>query len=279
MNKSITSVIILFIIICAFFSCNNGKKADFSAYTELSTNFKDPQGTARAKVYWWWINGYVDTVKMKQELQAIKDAGLGGVDIFEIGFRPDGVVPAGPAFMSDEFLEAFAFAVKEATRLELEVGLNLSSSWNAGGSWVKPEHAAKSLYFSKTQVAGGSRQTIKTPYPEITPKDEKGKERLMRFKENGRPVYSEEIAVLALPVRQDGEYLDTSKIINITRFLIRKKKLFRGTFLMVIGKYVAMSVPIRESICIFQARFPKVRSLIILMLRQQKLILCFSSIN
>ncbi|MDR2775434.1 MAG: hypothetical protein LBC19_11985, partial [Tannerella sp.] len=211
------------ILLCV--SCYDKKENDYSAYSELSMNFNDPEGTARPKIYWWWLNGYIDTVKIKEELQAIKDAGLGGVDIFEIGFRPDGVVPAGPAFMSDESLKGIVFAVNEATRLDLEVGLNLASSWNAGGSWVKPEHAAKSLYYSKIRIRGGSRQEIKTPYPEITPKDEKGRVRLMAFEDNGRPVYSEEIAVLAIPVQHEDIYLDTSKIVNITRLFEPEKEI------------------------------------------------------
>lgn len=227
MNKLAAFTIILLIILSAFFSCNKREKADFAAYAELSTHFKDPQGTARPKVYWWWLNGYIDTVKMKEELKAIKDAGLGGVDIFEIGFRPDGVVPAGPAFMSDESLKGITFAIKEATRLNLEVGLNLSSSWNAGGSWVKPEHAAKSLYFSKTSVKGGSKQEIRIPYPEITSKDERGRERIMQFKDNGRPVFSEEVALLAIPAGKAVEYLDTTKIINVSRFFDPVKEILQ----------------------------------------------------
>src|SRR5690606_20068698 len=97
-------------------------------YASLKEGFANPVGTARPKVYWWWLNGFIDRARIKEELHAIKDAGLGGVDIFEIGFRPDGVVPAGPAFMSDSSLADIAFAIQEAGKLDLEVGLNLSSS-------------------------------------------------------------------------------------------------------------------------------------------------------
>src|SRR3546814_5133662 len=99
------------------------------------------------------LNGYTDSVRIKGELRAMKEAGISGVDIFEIGIRPasdpDKIIPAGPAFMSDSSVAAISFAVQEAGKLGMEVGLGLASSWNAGGSWVVPKHAAKTLYQSK----------------------------------------------------------------------------------------------------------------------------------
>ncbi|GHB74901.1 hypothetical protein GCM10007390_30730 [Persicitalea jodogahamensis] len=183
----------------------------------LEQGFKNPAGTARAKVYWWWLNGHTDTTLLKKELQSIKKAGLGGVDIFEIGFRLDGIL-AGPAFMGDESLKTITTAIKEATKLDLEVGLNLASSWNAGGSWVMPEYAAKSIYVSKIQVDQSARPGLKVPFPEIPKKDSRGKELLIQFGPDGKPVYRKEIAVLAIPVRAKNQHLDTARIIDVSRY-------------------------------------------------------------
>ena len=110
--------------------------SDSVSAQDLRSNFKDPKGTARPKVYWWWLNGYTDNKRLKEELISIKNAGLGGVDIFEIGLPPasdpNKIIPAGPAFMSNESLKTIKFAVDEAGKLGLEVGFNLASSWNAG---------------------------------------------------------------------------------------------------------------------------------------------------
>ncbi|GAA4469651.1 hypothetical protein GCM10023189_57010 [Nibrella saemangeumensis] len=184
----------------------------------MQAGFKDPKGTARPKVYWWWLNGHTDTTLLREELQSIKNAGLGGVDIFEIGFRSDGLVPAGPSFMGDESLKTITFAIQEATKLGLEVGLNLASSWNAGGSWVTPEYAAKSLYVSKLMMDKPGRQSIPVPFPDIPKKDSRGNELLIQFAPDGRPVYRQEVAVLAIPVQAGQTYLDTSRIVNVTRY-------------------------------------------------------------
>ncbi len=200
-----------------FFSNTQQPDADLSA---LKAGFKSPPIQARPKVYWWWLNGYVDKVRLKEELLAIKNAGLGGVDIFEIGLPPasdpNGIIPAGPAYMGDESLDVIEMAIKEAGKLNLEVGLNLASSWNAGGSWVKPEYAAKTLYFSKTPVSGNTARKVKLPFPTITP-DRNGNPRKIEYDETGKPVYNKEVAVIAVPAGAKN-LADTSKIINLSRY-------------------------------------------------------------
>lgn len=213
--KTLYKPLLIFILIILV-SCREHTK-DFSAYESLCAGFSDPQGTARAKVYWWWLNGYLDTMRMKQEFKAMKEAGIGGFAMFEIGARPAEMLPAGPAFMGDESLKQIAFALQEAGRLGLEVDLNLASSWNAGGSWIKPEHAAKSLYVSEITVSGGQQQ-IAVPFPDISKKDARGRELLIEFADDGRPVYREEVAVLAIPAGVAGEFLDTARIVDVSRF-------------------------------------------------------------
>lgn len=204
----------LFLFACA---SPNRETADADEYESLRSGFHNPQGTARPKVYWWWLNGYADTVRLKAELHAMKEAGIGGADIFEIGFRPEGGLPAGPAFMSEESLKTIRFAIDEATRLDIEIGLNLASSWNAGGAWITPEHSAKSLYQSMVKVAA-DQDNIRVPFPEVAIKDARGRPLFIDFAKDGKPVIRQEVAVLAIPVLKDDALLDTSSIINVSRF-------------------------------------------------------------
>ena len=67
---------------------------------------------------------------------------------------PDQRVPAGPPFLGPESTRLIVHAIREADRLGLELGLVASSGWNAGGSWITPEHAGKGLYHSTTTVNG-----------------------------------------------------------------------------------------------------------------------------
>ena len=220
------------LIICLFFPSVQRVSAQSSnEYNTLAVGFQNPTGQARPKVYWWCLNGNIDTIAAKQEFIEMKKAGIGGFDFFEIGVpRTDKETPGGPAFLSDESLKVIKFAVNEAGKLGLEMGLNLSSSWNAGGSWTLPKNSGKSLYFSKIDVKGtNSEQKIKVPFPEISfPKSAlvggTGKP-MIPLQTNGRPVYYEEVAILAIPGKTAKNNLDTSKVINVTRFFDPSKDL------------------------------------------------------
>ena len=94
---------------------------------------------------------------MTYELEEYKDKGFAGLDIFDIGAEdPNKVVPEGNKFLGKESVDAIVYAVNEAKRLGLELGLVASSSWNAGGDWVTPEYAAMLLYKSEVVVEGPS---------------------------------------------------------------------------------------------------------------------------
>jgi len=193
-----------------------------NAYETFSSSFADPPAKAYPAVYHWWLGGNVDTVRLKEELLSFRNAGISGFTMFEIGSRDTVHVKAGPSFLSKESLAVIKCAVEEAGKLGLEAGLNTASSWNAGGTWITPEHAAKSIYYSKVKIGDHSGQKNKLPFPEIPKNDPWGKPRLIQFGRDGKPVYYKEIAVLAIPATRSGYALDTAKILNVSRFFDTK---------------------------------------------------------
>ena len=219
-------VIFLFFI-QGIFLVGNGFSQTDNSYQTLVNVFNKPNAKAIPKIYWWWLNGHTDKKRLLEELVAIKNAGINGVDIFDIGARapnnPNHMIPGGPAFMGPESLETIVAVIKKATALNMEVDLSLSSSWNAGGSWIKPEFAGKSLYYSTVKLQGGSNAKIVVPFPVISAKDEKGKTRVIVYDKNGKPVYRKEVAVLAIPEGMNRNNKDTSVIINVSRFFDSEK--------------------------------------------------------
>lgn len=214
--------------ICFLISPPNSYGQEAATYKLLKQGFANPPASVRPKVYWWCLNGNIDTISARQELQEMKNAGITGFDFFEIGVQKgDTMIVPGPAFLSDASLNVIKSVVKEAGKFGLEMGLNLSSSWNAGGAWTLPENAGKSLYYSKLSVDGGAgMQHIKVPFPEISfPKASliggTGKS-LVPFRSNGRPVYYEDVAILAIPADLKANQPDTAEIINVTRFFNSK---------------------------------------------------------
>ena len=197
MKKSFLGFVPALCSLMSFTISLHGQNSDL--YTTLSNGFKDPPASARPYVYHWWLGGNVDTVRLKEEIRGFKKAGISGFTIFEIGSNDTVHVKAGPPFLGKESLANIKCAVDEAGKLGMTVGLNTASSWNAGGSWITPEYAAKSIYQSTLKISGTSKQRNKLPFPMIPEKDAWGKNRLIKLGKDGRPVFYREIAVLAIP--------------------------------------------------------------------------------
>jgi len=211
------------ILFTAFILCGcSGDKNTYDNngfYSYMKEGFINPPQKARPKVYWWWLNGWTDTARIREEIRAMKEKGISGFDIFEIGTGGSNpLTMAGPAFLSDESLLAIKTALDEAEKLGMEAGLNMASSWNAGGSWITPEHSAKSIYFSKTLLTEDVKLPVKLSYPAVPVKISGNRPLLISFTAQGRPVYSKEIAVIAIPVKETGQKPDTSQIIDLTSF-------------------------------------------------------------
>ncbi|MCU0916050.1 MAG: hypothetical protein MUC88_16030 [Planctomycetes bacterium] len=177
----------------------------------LAEEFRNPPRSARPAVYWSWINGLTDQGQLTRELEELKAKGIGGVYIFDVGAQdPQKIVPAGPAFMGPESLAAIGHAVREATRLGLEVGLVTSSSWNCGGPWIPPKYASMGLYHREVAVKGPQHFSEVLPLPTLpknAPRDAQG-----------QPAFVENVAVLAMPgpAGRPPVIEDPNTIVNLT---------------------------------------------------------------
>ncbi|HET9467786.1 MAG TPA: glycosyl hydrolase, partial [Vicinamibacterales bacterium] len=166
----------------------------------LEAGFRTPPMEARPHTYWLWMNGHMDAPSAMEDLRAMKAAGLSGLLLFEMGARGDAATfpPAGPAFLSDAWLEHLKLVLDETRRLGLQVDMSVISSWDMGGPWIEPRHAVMALYNTETAVTGGTKVDVTLPFP--TP------ERAAPLGADGRPAYWTDVAVLALrsPQRLPG---------------------------------------------------------------------------
>lgn len=160
---------------------------------ELERGWRNPPPDARPHAYWLWLNGYVNTEAARQELRAMKDAGFGGVLLFDMGARGDKstVPPAGPAFLSPPWLTQFKELVGEAKSLGLQVDFSVVSSWDMGGHWIRPEHASMGLFATEAAVAGGRMVEVDLPFPPVPAAAPKVSD--------GKPAYWRDAAVIAVP--------------------------------------------------------------------------------
>ncbi len=216
MKKIFISLLILIVVLTGCLEQKDSLKSE-SDMISLEEGFINPPVSVRPKGYWAWINGNIDTSQLTFELEEAKAKGMGGFDIFDVGAvsNPGDIVPAGSEFMGEECLEAISHAVKEATRLDMELGLILSSSWDAGGSWIRPEHGSMALYESSLVVEGPGIHDGILPFPELPETDNRGKKLIIEKKSNGLPVYYKDVAVLATPYSEDGVIKDISMVIDL----------------------------------------------------------------
>ena len=123
--------------------------------------------TARPSTYFLLLNGYLNRSYVEKELAEFKDAGFGGICLFDMGARGDAksTPPAGPAFMSPQSVADLAHVIGVAGRLGMDVSLAVTSSWDLGGSWVQPEDGSMTLVTSRMEVSGPTDFDAVLPFP------------------------------------------------------------------------------------------------------------------
>ena len=109
-------------------------------------------------VRWWWFGPSATKEELKRELEQMKAAGIGGVEIATLyplalddpksGFH-------NYSFVSDEHIENLKFAAEEARRLGLRVDVTLGSGWPFGGPHIPVTQAAGELRVESVPVEAG----------------------------------------------------------------------------------------------------------------------------
>ena len=84
MYSIVTNFKLIALILCLQCICISLQGQAQDVYDRLKAEFADPPIQASPKTYWWWLNGNIDTVRIREEIQSMKQAGLSGFDIFEI---------------------------------------------------------------------------------------------------------------------------------------------------------------------------------------------------
>jgi hypothetical protein len=154
-----------------------------AAPDSLAAAFRNPPDSARPHTWWHWINGNSSKAGITADLEAMKRAGIGGVQIFNV----DCGIPDGPApVMEAVWREHTRHAIAEAARLGLEVCVHNCPGWSSsGGPWVGPEHAMQMLTWSEQVVTGPARLDAVLARPRT------------------RRDYYRDIAVFAIPTPHD----------------------------------------------------------------------------
>lgn len=129
---------------------------------ELEKNFVTPPDSAKADIWWHWMDGSVTKEGITADLEAMRRVGIGSVQMFNLKASPLGPVK----FLTPEWREMLKFAGSEAARLGLKLSIHNCAGWSSsGGPWNTPENAMQRVVISETVVTGGKRFSGKLPQP------------------------------------------------------------------------------------------------------------------
>ncbi len=131
---------------------------------ELKQAFLTPPDSVRPGVYWYFMDGNLSREAMTADLESMKKAGIGNVLFLEVYVG----VPRGKVgFLSEEWQELFAHAMKECERLGITLTLGVGPGWSgSGGPWVKAEESMRHLVSSTLKISSDTVRQIKLPVPE-----------------------------------------------------------------------------------------------------------------
>lgn len=154
----------------------------------IEQGFKNPPNEAKARTWWHWINGNVTKEAITADLEAMKEIGIQGAQLFDVSLgEPNG----GVTYLSPEWLELFKYSAVEAQRLGLELAFHNCSGWSStGGPGITPEYAMQTVTYADTVILGGKR------FKGYLPQTQK------------KLYYYKDIAVLAFPKPASAQRID-----------------------------------------------------------------------
>ena len=184
------------LLVLLLFSTSCQNTTDNDSYDLLKASFINPPDAARPGVYWYFMDGNLSREAMTADLESMKEAGIGNLVFLEVNVG----VPRGTVdFLSEEWQNLFAHAVKEAERLGIAITMGVGPGWTgSGGPWVKLDQSMQHLVASSTMVSGSGMQNIllEVPAPRKPFFGEGGLTPKMLKQWNS---YYEDVKVLAFP--------------------------------------------------------------------------------
>ena len=199
-RRSWVSIWYSFLLALLFFALAPFVVGQDDGLKSLRAGFKDAPADSRIMVRWWWFGPSVTKPELERELRAMKEGGIGGVEIQPVypqalddpehGFH-------NFAYLSDEFIDDLRFANDKARELGMRVDLTLGSGWPFGGPHIPITQAAGKLRVVSVSISPDVRST---PVPSV----EVGEKLVAAFLTSSGTRDRVETASLDLSTVQDG---------------------------------------------------------------------------
>jgi len=158
------------VIVLIVAACSYALLQDANA-SSIEKDFKNPPVAVRPYVWWHWMGPNISKEGITLDLEAMKEAGIGGATIFNItssttvGAKPTLNCPWPEiTYRSPKWWELFKHAASEANRLGLELGMhNCPGYATTGGPWIGPTNGMQRLVRKMQLVEGGKQVELDLP--------------------------------------------------------------------------------------------------------------------
>lgn len=133
-----------------------------------SNDFRTPPNSAKVNTWWHWVNGNITKDGITKDLESMKQQGISQATILNVGsWIPMNANVPPVKFYSEDWFTMFKWALREADRLGITLGVHNCDGWStSGGPWITPEKSMKQFVWSRTTITGGKDVRIQLEQPQ-----------------------------------------------------------------------------------------------------------------
>ncbi|MDW7695938.1 glycosyl hydrolase [Flammeovirgaceae bacterium SG7u.111] len=127
--------------------------------------FQHPPALARPFVRWWWNGNHISKEEILRELDLMKNAGIGGVEINPVAMpeTAEADPEAGLVWLSNEWCQMVKFVCDEAKKRNMLVDLIVGTGWPFGGEFLEESETIQGVSVEIIDIVGSGPQSIELP--------------------------------------------------------------------------------------------------------------------
>jgi hypothetical protein len=132
-------------------------KSAKSAPASSSSAFPEPPADARMTAWYFWFGPSQTASQVSRELEAMRNAGIGGVYVF-LCYPLTTDDNINYPYLSPRFLEVLRFTLERANELSMTVDLMVGTGWPFGGPGIKLEQSSRLIRrLPQPEFVGGGK--------------------------------------------------------------------------------------------------------------------------